>query len=205
MSDQSGPLTSAGVLIPDHESLKRALNERRIGLKLRMLDLDVDANLQTGYAAKMFCGARNFGPTTLWPVIEALGLQMVLIPASPGTLKTPFEINAVDSFVQKRRKNISSLGGKARRAAMSGPEWAAHCSKASRARWRKARMKKIKADNFKGKRAPATMRSARTRNKNEAAMVIWQLLIVGGSIAPPVGAHGFLTGPGWAGLTGSMF
>jgi hypothetical protein len=42
--------------------------------------------------------------------------------------------------------------------------------------------------------------------KNQAAMAIWQLLIVGGVIEPPVGTHqGFFTGPFMPGLTGSMF
>jgi hypothetical protein len=153
MSDQSGTIKTAGVLIPDYESLKRALSERRIGLKLRMQELDNDAGLQEGYAAKCFCGVRNFGPTTLWPVIEALGLQMVLIPAAPGMALTPYEIKAVDRFAQERRKNISSLGGKARRAKMSGAEWSVHCSKAARARWRKARMNKMKAGQLKRNRA----------------------------------------------------
>src|SRR5208337_1980801 len=57
--DQSGPLTPAGVLIPDYESLRRALNERRVALKMTMLSLDLEAQLQDGYAAKMFCGDRN--------------------------------------------------------------------------------------------------------------------------------------------------
>jgi hypothetical protein len=120
------------------------------------LALDHEAGLQDGYAAKMFCGIRKFGPT-LWPVIEALGLQMVLIQASAGTLKTPLEIKAIDKFAQERRKKISSLGGKARRAAMSDAEWASHCSKASRARWRKARMKQLRAGKAKCQRAKAPL------------------------------------------------
>jgi hypothetical protein len=89
-----------------------------------MMALDHEADLQDGYAVKCFCGIRNFGPTTLWPVIEALGVQMVLMPTSAGTVLTPCEINGVDSFRQERLKKIASLGGKTRRAKMSGPEWA---------------------------------------------------------------------------------
>jgi len=147
----------AGVLIPDYESLRRALNERRIDLKMTMLSLDHEAGLQDGYAAKMFCGDRNFGPTTLWPALQSLGLQMVLIPASAGTMLTPYEINGVDSFAQERRKKIASLGGKARRAKLSDLEWAAHCSKAARARWRKVRMKKMKAEQLKRNRGQAAL------------------------------------------------
>ncbi|MGO8846455.1 MAG: hypothetical protein ACLQFI_14185 [Methylocella sp.] len=118
-----------------------------------MMALDLDACLNSsGYAAKMFCGDRNFGPTTLWPVIEALGLQMVLIPAAPGTALTAYETNGIDNFAQQRRKNISSLGGKARRAKMSNEEWSKHCSKAARARWRKVRVKKMKAERLKRNR-----------------------------------------------------
>jgi hypothetical protein len=123
------PVLPAGTLIDDYEQLKRALNERRMELKLTILELDTDAGLQDGYAAKCFCGDRNFGPKTLWPVIDALGLRMVLVPAVPasaGTVFMPCEINGVDVFQQERLKKIASLGGKARRAKMSGPQRRIH-------------------------------------------------------------------------------
>jgi hypothetical protein len=56
-----------------------------------------------------------------------------------------------------------------------------------------------------GIRSAAAVRGVWIRRKNQAAWVIWERLILCGAIEPPVVTRGFLTGPGWAGIAGSMF
>jgi hypothetical protein len=119
----------------DYEGLRKAIDARRIELRMRLLDLDHDARLQNGYAAKLVCGMRNFGPLTLGPILDALDVDIVLMPRQAGTLsKVPF------AHVM-RLQNNAALGGRLRRAQMTQTEWSKFCRKAAKARWAKVRKK----------------------------------------------------------------
>jgi hypothetical protein len=59
----------------DYEGLRKAIDARRIELRMKLLDLDHDAGLQNGYAAKLVCGMRNFGPLTLGPILGNVHLD----------------------------------------------------------------------------------------------------------------------------------
>jgi hypothetical protein len=51
----------------DYEGLRRLIDACRVERRMKMLDLDTDAGLQSGYFAKQARGMRNFGPQTLGP------------------------------------------------------------------------------------------------------------------------------------------
>jgi hypothetical protein len=87
----------------DYDGLRTLINARRIELRMKLLDLDHDARLQNGYAAKLVCGMRNFGPLTLGPILDALGVDIVLIPRSVGGHRLFF---VVISFFRKFRWSI---------------------------------------------------------------------------------------------------
>jgi hypothetical protein len=46
----------------DYDGLRRVLNDRRMMLKMSMLELDQRAGLAEGHGSKILCGARNVGP-----------------------------------------------------------------------------------------------------------------------------------------------
>jgi len=83
---------------------------------------------------------RNFGPLTLGPILDALDVDIVLMPRQAGT-----EGKTHDNVLQfahiTRLRNNSALGGRLRRASMTNPEWSKFCRRAAKARWAKVRMK----------------------------------------------------------------
>jgi hypothetical protein len=167
------------------DQLRQAFEELRREMRLTMEDVDGEAGLQSGYYAKCICGTRALGGTTLDKVLKALGVKILLVP-DDGTEG----IQAVARI--KSRSDRMKVCGKLRWEKIPKEERSAVARRAVQVRWNKTRRS-------------AAMRSAGTRRKNAAALVIWERLILCGSIAPPVMAHGFFTGPGWAGVTGSMF
>jgi hypothetical protein len=70
----------------NYDELRKLINARRIELRMTMLDVDGEANLQDGYFAKLICGARNFGPMSLGAVLAVLDVDIVLVPRSPTGL-----------------------------------------------------------------------------------------------------------------------
>jgi hypothetical protein len=170
---------------PKRDQLRQAIDARRKELRLTCLDVDADAKLQDGYFAKCLCGSRRLSDGTLDRVLKALGVRLLLVPDDgQEEIRAPARILA-------RSEHMKSCG-KLRWAKVSKEERSAVARRAVQARW----------DN---KRREAAMRSATTRRKNQAALVIWERLIICGAVEPPVGTHGFFTGPGWAGLGGSLF
>jgi hypothetical protein len=115
---------------------------------MKMLDLDTDAGLQSGYFAKLACGMRNFGPQTLGPILDALDVEIVLMPRQAGS-----EVNQQENVLRfaniTRLRNYASLGGRMRRAKMTDAEWSKHCRKAGKARAQKARQNEKLAAQFR--------------------------------------------------------
>ena len=132
----------------DYGELRALIDARRIELRMKLLDLDHDAGLQNGYAAKLVCGMRNFGPLTLGPILDALGVDIVLQPRQAGSETKPQE-NVLRFAHITRLKNNASLGGRMRRAQMTDAEWSKHCRKAGKASALKARKKAKLAAQFK--------------------------------------------------------
>jgi transcriptional regulator with XRE-family HTH domain len=176
---------------PPRDQLRQAIDARRKELKLTCLDLDSDAGLASGYFSKYLCGSRNLGPEALEKVIAVLGVEIVLVPKGMLAFGKHVSLERNHDLSTSKMRKIAALGGKARWANVPPEDRTAHAQLIAEVRWNK-------------KRRSAAMRGAATRRRNQAAWVIWQRLIAVGAIESPV-THGFFTGPGMAGLTGSMF
>jgi hypothetical protein len=131
----------------DYSELRALIDARRVELRMRHLDLDHDAGLQSGYSGKIFCGMKNFGPLTLGPILDALDVDIVLMPRQAGSEVKPQE-NVLQFAHITRLQNYSTLGGRMRRASMTNPEWSKFCRKAAKARWAKVRKKAKLAAQF---------------------------------------------------------
>jgi hypothetical protein len=75
------PEASEGVPVraTDYASLRSAIIARRHALGLTQADVDYIAGLQDGYCGKLECGVKNFGPLSLGLVLQALGLELVVV------------------------------------------------------------------------------------------------------------------------------
>ena len=115
-----------------YAELRKLVDQRRQQLRLKMWEVDVDAGLQDGYFAKIICGLRNFGPDTLGKILEALDVEIVLMPRlSAPSADAKYSLPA-------RLHRIGSKGGRIARSRYTAAEWSKHCRHAARARWAKA-------------------------------------------------------------------
>jgi hypothetical protein len=71
------------MIVRCYRDLIDGLNGRRKELGLPMLEVDFEARLQDGYAAKIFCGVRNLGPLSFGALLKALNVELVLRPRNP--------------------------------------------------------------------------------------------------------------------------
>jgi hypothetical protein len=173
---------------PPRDQLRQAIDARRKELRLTCLDVDSDAGLPSGYFSKYLCGSRNLGTGSLDRVLKALGVRILLVPTdSTGGMQA-----SSPHFPKAKITKIASFGGKVRWQNVPPEERSALGRKLAQARWDK-------------RRRSAALCSARTRRKNQAALVVWERLILCGAIEPTAMTHGFFTGPGMAWLAGSMF
>jgi hypothetical protein len=137
------------------------------------------------------CGSRNLGPEALEKVIAVLGVEIVLVPKGMLAFGKHVSLERNNDLSTSKMRKIAALGGKARWANVPPEDRTAHAQLIAEVRW-------------KGEARRRKMNTRRARQNNEAVMAIWRLMIIGGSISPPV-THGFFTGPGMAGLTGGGF
>src|ERR1017187_4786062 len=102
--------------IRDYDQLRAAINDRRIALRMKCLDVDVDADLQSGYFAKIHCGIRNFGPANLEGILRALGVELHLVARPDGAkvriVELPKKTGGLHANEHARLKKIGVLGGK---------------------------------------------------------------------------------------------
>ena len=164
------------------DQLRQAVEARRKELRLTMIQVDADANLAGNYYSKAICGTRTLSGTTLDKVLRALGVKILLVPDD-----SPEGIRARDQIF---RSNRAKSCGQLRWAKTPKAERSEAGRKAVHARWAKARRL-------------TAVRGAATRQKNQVARSIYEWLIWTGALEPPAG-HGFLTGQGWAGVSGGM-
>jgi hypothetical protein len=68
------------MIVRTYHELIDGLNVRRKELGLPMLAVDFEAQLQDGYASKIFCGVRNLGPLSFGGLLKALDVELVLRP-----------------------------------------------------------------------------------------------------------------------------
>jgi hypothetical protein len=68
------------MIVRTYRDLIDGLNARRKELGLPMMTVNLDAQLQFGYAEKIFCGVRNLGPLSFGALLKALNVELVLRP-----------------------------------------------------------------------------------------------------------------------------
>ena len=116
----------------NYAELRKLVDERRKELRMKMWEVDSDAELQDGYFAKIICGLRNFGPDTFGKILTALDAEIVLMPRpSAPSADAKYSLPA-------RLHRIGSKGGRVARSRYTAAEWSKHCRHAARARWHKA-------------------------------------------------------------------
>lgn len=125
------------------EGLRALLNDRRIELKLTMLELDDLTGLPDGYCSTLLCGGRGFGKLSLGLMLQALGCTVAVVPSSAGKALNACEIGSLkDGLRSTRIREIARLGGLARRAKASEDEWRAFSAAGGHARAKKIRQRK---------------------------------------------------------------
>lgn len=143
-------------IIRDYETLRQAINDRRIALRMKMLDLDTDADLQSGYAAKINCGIRNFGPANLGGILKALGVELHLVDrpdaAAPRIVELPKKTGGLFSNEHARLKKIGAIGRKNFWESKSPEKRSQMMRDLRRSGIRKARQKVLITDRLKRKR-----------------------------------------------------
>jgi hypothetical protein len=132
------------------EELRAMLNERRVELRMSMANVDEDAGLPPGTFEKLTTGVKNYGPANFGPVLDALGIEIALMPTGAGTEGKIDDRQEPMSNLKTLQAN-APLGGRIRRAMMTKPEWSKFCRRAAKARWAKARMKAKLAAQFSKK------------------------------------------------------
>jgi hypothetical protein len=102
--------------IRDYDQLRAAINDRRIALRMKCLDVDVDAELQSGYYAKINCKMRNFGPANLEGILRALNVELRLVErpddTAPRIVELPKKTGGLFSNEHARLKKIGAIGRK---------------------------------------------------------------------------------------------
>lgn len=131
--------------IRNYAELKSALNERRIELKMTMLELDELAGLQQGYSGKLFsmaASSRNFGPISLGNVLKALGVELVILPTQPGKRRAFKIIGVRDKLRLNRMAIYGRRGGLAAKMKATPEEWRQFCRAGQMAMIRKRQKRK---------------------------------------------------------------
>ena len=70
-----------------YEDLVAACRLRRHELGLAQLVVDDIAGLQSGYTGKIECGDKRMGPMSLPCLLQALGLELVVVRSVPHHLR----------------------------------------------------------------------------------------------------------------------
>ena len=94
------------------DELRVALNMRKQHLRLKNLEVDEIAGLQTGYSSKIFAGMKRVGDMSLPALLGALGVELALVCASSTIAE-----NAPESLSVARRSYKKVCAERAKKAA----------------------------------------------------------------------------------------
>jgi hypothetical protein len=137
------------------DGIREALRARFDALEISREEIDAAAKLPDRYASKLLAGLKNFGPKSLFPVLETAGLRLALVEdpdALERTLKLPKRDRAhVRSRCQAnvglgtkpsltaRLSNAGRRGGTARMAKLTSAARRRLAKAAAAVRWSKRR------------------------------------------------------------------
>ena len=112
MSDDEGQILTMA-------DLAAALNRIRIRKGMTLMELNDMAELQGGYANKIFAGMKSLGPLTLPPILRALGCELKVILAPSKNNGSGRATESCEVVHMKERKRIATAGGHARAIRLS--------------------------------------------------------------------------------------
>lgn len=137
------------------EQLRKALAYRRHELGLKQLELDELSGCQSGYCGKLEAGIKNLGPVSMPAMLEALGLEMVLMRSTRAHRNLQAITRSCSVILKKDRSDKGRKGGLTTRDRLSPLERSLLASRAAQSRWQKVKSKcKGKAKKPRG--APAS-------------------------------------------------
>jgi hypothetical protein len=131
------------------EQLRKALAYRRHELGLKQLDLDHLSGIQSGYTGKLEAGIKNYGDVSLPAVLEALGVEMVLMRSTRAHGNLQAITRSCSVILRKNRQERGRRGGLATKESLSPVERSLLASRAAQARWEKAKSKSKKGKSNK--------------------------------------------------------
>lgn len=90
-------------MVSDYSELVHALRDRANEMQISRLDLDDISGLQSGYSSKLLSlnPGKIFGPISMGPVLEVLGLRVVLVEDTGLTRATELRRTPVDRANQR--------------------------------------------------------------------------------------------------------
>ena len=90
-------------MVSDYSELVHALRDRAIEMQISRLDLDEIGGLTSGHSSKLLSSkpAKIFGPISLGPMLEVLGLRVVLVEDTGLTRATQSRRTPVDQSNQR--------------------------------------------------------------------------------------------------------
>ena len=88
--------------IKTYSELVTHLVRRRHDLGMSQIDMDARTGLADGYVAKIECGTKRLGPTSLPCILGALGVSILIVPDSQLPSWTPLPRRRVTMAGQLR-------------------------------------------------------------------------------------------------------
>jgi hypothetical protein len=129
-------------IVSTPEQLRKALALRRHELGLKQLELDEMSGCQSGYTGKLEAGIKNLGPVSMPAILEALGLEMVLMRSTRAHGNLQAITRSCSVILKKDRSDKGRKGGLTTRERLSPLERSLLASRAAQSRWRKSKSKR---------------------------------------------------------------
>ncbi|NBS35061.1 MAG: hypothetical protein EBS82_04335 [Methylocystaceae bacterium] len=129
-------------IVSTPEQLRKALALRRHELGLKQLELDEMSGCQSGYTGKIEAGIKNLGPVSMPAILEALGLEMVLMRSTRAHGNLQAITRSCSVILKKDRSDKGRKGGLTTRERLSPLERSLLASRAAQSRWRKSKSKR---------------------------------------------------------------
>jgi hypothetical protein len=84
-----------------YQQLMVTLDARRRQLSMTMIDLDDASGLQDGYSAKLICGMKSLGKVSTPLLLEALGVELLVVLPSAGPVEKTLSAGSAGLFEKR--------------------------------------------------------------------------------------------------------
>ena len=126
------------IIIGSYRELRQAFAAARKARGLTQLAVDDIAGVQSGYTGKLECGDKNFGEMSFDSILGALGMALVLTPASDVKETAGPRAVPAPATVARDKKN-GRLGGLKRVSKLSAEQKRALAIRLNKTRWARVR------------------------------------------------------------------